>query len=41
MDAKVVGLTHIVGSYLITITSGEMLNTFEKANLKQMGHLLG
>jgi len=41
MATKVVGLTHIVGSYLMTITLGEILKPFEKAKLKQMGHLLG
>ena len=31
---------HIVGSYLMTITLGEILKPFEKAKLKQIGHLL-
>jgi len=40
MEAKVVGFTHIVGSYLMNITSGEIVKPFEKAKLKQMGRLL-
>jgi len=41
MVAKVIGLTHILGSYLVTITLGQILKPFEEAKLKQMGHLLG
>jgi len=33
MDAKVLGLTHTVGSYLMTITSEEILKPFKYVHL--------